>query len=402
MKKKLSSYPRGLTEAALRESEARYRLLIDNLPNVVFKGYKDWSVDIINDKIELLTGYSKEEFNSRRIKWSDIVVPEDLQKMEDVFIQALKTKKSYLREYRIKNKSGNILWIQEGSQIVCDNKGEIDYITGAFINITELKQAEEALRSSEEKYRAELEKRVIERTVQLEAANKELEAFSYSVSHDLRAPLRGIDGFSRILIEDYAPQLDEEGRRVLEVIISETKKMGQLIDDLLSFSRLSRGDMKLVKIDMTTIFNEIAGELLTVEKARDIRIKMGKLPVASADRVMLRQAIINLLSNAVKFTRYNPRALIEVGGYPTEAENIYYVKDNGVGFDMQYQDKLFGVFQRLHSPDEFEGTGVGLAIVQRIIHRHGGRVWAEGKVNEGAQAFFTLPIPRVNNENIRA
>ena len=221
-------------------------------------------------------------------------------------------------------------------------------------------------------------------TAQLEASNKDLESFSYSVSHDLRAPLRAIDGFARMLVEDYGDRLDAEGRRLLEVVRSSSRHMGQLIDDLLDFSRLGRQELSKQSIDMSALARDAAREL-------GPEAQVGSLPAAHADRTLLRQVWLNLIGNAVKYTgkRADPR--IEIGGREEAAENVYWVRDNGVGFDMRYAQKLFGVFQRLHGPDEFPGTGVGLAIVERAVTRHGGRVWAESRAGEGACFYFSLP-----------
>ena len=225
----------------------------------------------------------------------------------------------------------------------------------------------------------------------LEASNKELEAFSYSVSHDLRSPLRAIDGFSRIILEDYRDKLDDEGKRLLNIIRKNTRDMGQLIDDLLAFSRIGRQQLTLSGIDMGGLAEMVFEDLKALAPGRAISLVLKDPPPALADKALVRQVLINLLSNAVKFTRDASAAHIEFGGRAEKNENVYYVKDNGVGFNMQYVDKIFGVFQRLHSVDEFEGTGVGLAIVQRIVLMHGGRGRAEGKLNEGATFYFTLP-----------
>jgi two-component system sensor kinase len=273
--------------------------------------------------------------------------------------------------------------------------------TGNFTQRIELRTDDEIGKLSEEFNRMavalfEKEANLRQHTAQLEAANKELEAFSYSVSHDLRAPLRAIDGFSRVILEDYTDKLDDEGKRYLNIIGSNTKKMGQLIDDLLVFSRLGRQEIRVSEMDMGELAKAVSDELKLIIPERKIHFTIKPLSPIHGDQAMIRQVFVNLLSNAVKFTRPKENATIEVGGEREGNENIYYVKDNGVGFDMQYVNKLFGVFQRLHSSEEFEGTGVGLAIVQRIIHRHGGRVWAEGKVGEGATFYFTLPRERMD------
>jgi light-regulated signal transduction histidine kinase (bacteriophytochrome) len=250
-------------------------------------------------------------------------------------------------------------------------------------DITERKRSEDAI--------TQLNKDLEKQTVQLEAANKELEAFSYSVSHDLRAPLRAIDGFSRILLEDHSGKLDDDATRVLGVIRSNTQNMGRLIDDLLTFSRLGRKPIERLQIDMKELARDVLAQISSADSAPVLQFDLGPLHESQGDPALVRQVFVNLLSNAAKYSRARNPVRIEVGGYSENGENVYYVKDNGVGFDMTYANKLFGVFQRLHSAEEFEGMGVGLAIVQRIIHRHGGRVWAEGKVNEGAIFYFTLP-----------
>jgi signal transduction histidine kinase len=245
----------------------------------------------------------------------------------------------------------------------------------------------------------QLNEQLAGRTAQLEAANGELEAFSYSVSHDLRAPLRAIDGFSRIIEEDYSGALDDEGRRLLGVVRRNTQKMGALIDNLLAFSRLGRKEMARTRIDMAgmarSVFNDISSH------AETATLRVSALPPAVGDPAMLRQVFANLLSNALKFAGRNGGAAVEVGGHNSGGENTYFVSDNGVGFDMEYAGKLFGVFQRLHSNEEFEGTGVGLAIVQRIVNRHGGRVWAEAEPGAGATFYFTLPNAKGDGDERR-
>ena len=229
------------------------------------------------------------------------------------------------------------------------------------------------------------------RTIELEATNKELEAFGYSVSHDLRNPVLAIGGFSRLLLEKYSTHLDEKGHHYLDIILSSTQYMCQLIDDILTLSHSGHRQIEFSDIDMEELAKALLEELKGITLGRMLRLNLNPLPPAHCDQSMIRQVFMNLLSNAIKFTKFKETGMIEIGGWIQNDENIYYVKDNGAGFDMQRADKLFGVFQRLHNPQEFEGNGVGLALVHRIIHRHGGRVWAEGKINEGATFFFSLP-----------
>lgn len=261
---------------------------------------------------------------------------------------------------------------------------------GVFIlstDITTEKLQEEELRA----YREHLEDLVQQRTVQLEAANRELEAFSYSVSHDLRAPLRHISGFVELLRKHKAITPDETARRYMDVIGGAAVQMGRLIDDLLVFSRMSTTDLLESRVDLGGLTQDVIRELAEQQEERSVEWKVGDLPVVNGDRAMLRVVLTNLLGNSLKYTRPCEKATIEVGARKDGSDTVFWVRDNGVGFDMKYQDKLFGVFQRLHSVEEFEGTGIGLATVRRIINRHGGRTWAEGAVGAGATFYCALP-----------
>ncbi|WP_342328536.1 ATP-binding protein [Pedobacter sp. FW305-3-2-15-E-R2A2] len=251
----------------------------------------------------------------------------------------------------------------------------------------ELKNAEDDIR----KLNDELEQKVIQRTAQLESVNKELESFSYSVSHDLRAPIRAINGYTKILTEDYAENFDADGLKILQSIIRNSKKMGELIDDLLAFSKLGRKQVGFSEIDMPHLVNMVREELLFEDQENIPEFEITELQNAKGDKSLIKQVWINLISNAIKYSKYKVKTKIEIGAYKKDQLIVYYVKDAGAGFDMQYYDKLFGVFQRLHSQEEFEGTGIGLAIVQKIVQRHHGTVWAESVISEGSCFYFTLP-----------
>lgn len=276
----------------------------------------------------------------------------------------------------------------EESPFLDEERALIESIAIQISQLLEKRLAEEKIRQ----LNSELEQRVAARTAELEAANKELEAFSYSVSHDLRTPLRAIDGFSLMLLEDYENKLDDEGKRLLNVVRNNTSRMSHLIDDILRFSRAGRTEISFTEIDMEAMARGVIEELKSQVAGRKLQINLGSLPSARGDRAMLHQVFENLLANAIKFTGKNEEAHIDIGGMIEAGKAVYHVKDNGAGFDMQYAGKLFGVFQRLHGVDEFEGTGIGLAIVKRIVARHGGTVWAEGEVGKGATFYFSIPV----------
>ena len=268
-----------------------------------------------------------------------------------------------------------------------DEQGNVIGALSTARDVTESKRAEEEIQRLNES----LEQRIIERTTQLEAANKELEAFSYSVSHDLRAPLRGIDGLSLALLEDSFDQLDHQGKDFLKRIRAASQHMAELIDDLLKLSRVTRSELRRSHVDLSVLSQSISEDLKRGHPERQVEFVIQPGMIAEGDVNLLRIALEQLLRNAWKFTGKHLQARIEVGTIQTGEETALFVRDDGAGFDMTYADHLFGAFQRLHSANEFEGTGIGLATVKRIIHRHGGRVWAEGAVEKGATFYFTLP-----------
>ena len=371
-------------ERAVRESEQRLRRFVDS--NIVGIVIANANGDILeaNDYYLRLIGFSRQQLEVGKVDWRAITPPEWLPADEQAIreLRERGTCTPYEKEY-VRPDGTRVPVFLADTML----PGPEEQIAAFALDLTERKRAEGEIRT----LNAELEQRVRERTGQLESANKELEAFSYSVSHDLRAPLRAIDGFARILSEDYTARLDEEGLRLLAIICAEAKRMGQLIDDLLAFARLTRQPMQSTSVDMTALAEDVFQECLAQAPGRTVRFTLHPLPQAQGDRAMLRQAWTNLISNAIKYTRRREVAEIEIDGCTQQGEHLYSVKDNGVGFDMRYAHKLFGVFQRLHSEHEFEGTGVGLALVQRVVHRHGGRVWADARVDQGAAFHVALP-----------
>ena len=288
-------------------------------------------------------------------------------------------------EYRVKFADWTVRWLSGNALPMREPDGAVLW-HGFITDITERKSMEQAVHD----LNAQLELRVAQRTAELEEANKEMEAFSYSVSHDLRAPLRAVDGYSRAVLEDYGPALPAEGHRYLETIRRGAQRMGELIDALLALSRLSRSPLTHRAVDVGSLVDDALKDLSSQREGREIEVLKGELPWCWGDPALLKQVWVNLLSNAFKYTGRREGAVVEIGCAMEAGESVYFVRDNGTGFDMAYAHKLFKVFQRLHRAEEYEGTGVGLAIVQRVIHRHGGRVWAEAEVDRGAAFYFTL------------
>jgi PAS domain S-box-containing protein len=381
-------------EALLEEKEFT-DLVINSLPGVFYLFDENGRFFRWNRNLELNTAYSGEELS--KMNPLDFFRDDDKKSVEDNIREVFTKGESSVEAY-LKSKDGRefpyfftgLLFLSGGKK----------YIVGMGMDITDIKHAEEEIRKLNE----ELEKRVIERTEQLEAANnelqhravelealnKELEAFSYSVSHDLRAPLRGIDGFSQALLEDYGAKLDEEAKSYLHRVRKSSQRMGQLIDDLLNLSRVTRSAMQHETVDLSELAFAISREIQMTQPERKVEVIIAQGLSVRGDARLLTILLENLFGNAFKFTGKNPHAKIEFGIVKYEDNPVFFVRDNGAGFDMTYADKLFGAFQRLHSQTAFPGTGIGLAIAKRIIHRHGGRIWAEAEINKGAAFYFTL------------
>ncbi|MDB6137865.1 MAG: hypothetical protein JWO94_937 [Verrucomicrobiaceae bacterium] len=378
---------RKVAEHALRESEDKFRTAFAKTAIGMAMTDLEGRFLEANAAYSTITGYSHEELMT--MTFHPIIHPDDfgsnvelMSRMVSGAITDFMVQNRYLR------KNGTVLWVRKSVSLARDLHGRPWRVIALIEDVTVQKRIEDEICL----VNAELEERVQVRTEELEVANKELEAFSYSVSHDLRAPLRAVDGFSKALLEDCGPALSDEGRHYIAVIRKGAQNMGALIDDLLTFSRLSRLPLQKRVIETRRLVRDALVDLSLQQEGRQVEIRMDDdLPHCEGDPALLKQVWLNLLSNALKYTRQRSPAVIEISASRKDGAHVYHIKDNGAGFDMRYVSKLFGVFQRLHTVDEYEGTGVGLAIVQRIVHRHGGRAWAEARVNEGAAFYFSLP-----------
>jgi PAS domain S-box-containing protein len=375
-------------DLALLQSEGWYRTLADSLPHLVWTCRADGPCDYLSPRWVAYTGVPESEQLGYR--WLEQLHPDDRDRVIAEWAAVAARGESFDIEFRIRRADGVFRWFRTRAIPFRDNDGQLVKWFGSNTDIDDSKRGEQELRE----LNAELDGRVTQRTIALEAANRELEAFSYSVSHDLRAPLRSIDAFSQILLNEYAAPLDAEGRRILGIVLRNVKQMGALIDDLLAFARVTRKELDRRHVDMTSLARSVADELQAVEPDRTIAIDIGSLADAPGDGALLHQVWANLLGNAVKFSRPVETPRVEVRSEQLDGEYRYTVRDNGVGFDPTYVDKLFKPFSRLHPTAEFEGTGIGLAIVARIVGRHGGRVWAEGTPGTGATFGFALPAER--------
>ena len=343
-------------------------------------------ITYVNDKFCAISKYSREELMGRdhRILNSGHHPKEFMRGLWTTITQG----RVWHGEIKNKAKDGSYYWVDATIVPFLDDQGKPRQYVAIRTDITERKAAEEKIA----RLNAELEQRIVERTAQLQTANLELQAFSYSVSHDLRAPLRHVSGFVDLLQKEAGPSLSEKCHCHLRMICQAVKRMGELIDDLLAFSRIGKSEMQTTEVNLDQLVQETLGDFQADTQKRNIVWEIHPLPAVRGDRALLRLALVNLMSNAVKFTSARARAKIEIGCAPSAGdETVIFIRDNGAGFDPRYAGKLFGVFQRLHSQDEFEGTGIGLANVQRIIHRHGGRTWAEGAVDGGATFYFSIP-----------
>jgi PAS domain S-box-containing protein len=372
--------------AALEESETRYRAIFENAVEGMFQSTPDGRYLSVNPSFAKMYGFGSPGEMIREV--TDIGQEIYVDQEERAEIKRLLEDSGFIvaHEARCRRRDGEEIWVSINARSVRDEEGKILYYEGSTVDITERKRAEEEIRS----LTVELEERVARRTAQLEAANRELDAFAYSVSHDLRAPLRAMSGFSHLLLEYYSDKLDDQGRHFLQRMDQVSQRMGKLIDDLLSLSRLARREMQRERVNLSDIARGIAAELRERDPERRVHFIVGERLMAHGDPHLLGVVLENLLGNSWKFTAKKPEATIEFGATRQKGKRVYFVRDDGIGFDMTYAEKIFQAFQRLNPTNEFEGSGIGLATVERIIHRHGGRVWAQGDVGKGASFFFTL------------
>jgi PAS domain S-box-containing protein len=339
-----------------------------------------------NRGAEKVFGYTASEMVGTSIMR---LIPADRQDEEEHILKKIRRGESLERfETHWQTKDGRLINISVTISPIKDATGKVIGVSKVARDISDLKAVEKKIRQ----LNAELEQRVVERTKQLQAANKELKSFSYSVSHDLRSPLRHVMAFVEMLRQDAGPSLSEQSLGHLGMISKSAKQMGDLIDDLLALSHIGQAEMQKKEVELDQLVQEVVGDFQAETKKRNVTWELHPLPAVRADRALLRQALVNLISNAVKFTSTRAEPKIEIGCAPSgDGETVICIRDNGVGFDPHYAGKLFGVFQRLHNREDFEGTGIGLANVQRIIDRHGGRTWAEGVVDGGASFYFSIP-----------
>jgi len=366
-------------EEALREDEAIFSSFLEHSPVFIF--FKDHAIRAIrlSKNYEQMLGMPREHALGKTM---DDLFPSDLAKSmiaDDQRILAEGKRVDVVEEL-----DGRVY---ETTKFPILKDGKPFMLAGFTVDVTERVRAEQEVH----RLNAQLEQRVAERTAQLQAANRELEAFAYTVSHDLRAPLRAIDGYAQIILDEYAAAFDAEGKRLFGVVRENTRKMDQLITDLLKLSRLARSELTLTQLDMRALADAAYHEAASAETPTGVVFALAALPAAWGDSVLIRQVWMNLIANALKYTRGKAERHIEIGAQRRNDAPVYFIRDDGVGFNPQYTQKLFGIFQRLHRADEFEGNGVGLAIVHRILQRHGGKIWAEGRVGEGATFYFTLP-----------
>jgi len=395
-------YPIGFLLIALvflnseRRQKAEHELqeTVENLreaQNIAHMGR--WELNLLtnhltwSDGIFAIFEVNRDSFPASYEAFLSFVHPDDRPMVDQTYRDSVKNKKPYAIEHRLLMRDGRIKWVSEIGRTEYNVDGRPIRSVGTVQDITDRKRDEENILQ----LNAELEKRVADRTAKLEAANQELEAFTYSVAHDLRAPLRTVDAFSDIILKDYAESLDSEGRRLLNLVRSNTRKMDRLIMDLLALSRVTRTELQISHINMTYLVNSVWLENITPEIREKFDFSVSTLPETFGDPGLIRQVWVNLISNAVKYTLPKATRKIEINSFADSNMIVYSIKDSGVGFDPKYAQKLFGVFQRLHKAEDFEGTGIGLAIVRRIINRHGGRTWAEGKIDAGATFYFSLP-----------